>query len=502
MRKFDLLEKFEVYQIELLMHLIDVGGTAEKKELLDHLSISEYFLTKLIESLINLAQKSDTNFSIKMNRQSIQFQKKPEYSLHTLYDTLIKHAPKYQILEDLFLHGIINSRTLCKKIGLSQSTYFRKISELNDLLGEFDLTIQKGVLLGSELQIRFFYMSLCLTTDLGKQATALNIDPRIVSLVDTIQRFSDSPFSFSSRKKLIIYFNLLKRRYVQKSVFSFKRRELFFYKHIDFSNQKEFIHALKATLLSKQIHAVLKSFLAYYSYETYPDEEILLLLFMIAEEIIPSDSSYLHKLNLIEKNSNCLVWSLSTDILHFIDSYYPNANVSEKQKYKLHYYLKASVYHHLIFRGHIDYYWKPQWSKLNSLKKTEYLTTFLNKKYSEIMLNNTNDIIFITKISHIISFYEDHTKDRLSVGIFFEGNFFYQNKFTEWWIKHIELTSIALAEPMSNNKSYDLIISNVNDPQLQNRGKYFFFLTNYHEKLDLLDLDYLLNDLYSSNSNS
>lgn len=492
MRKFDLLEKFEVYQIELLMYLIDTGGAATKKDLLVHLNISEYFLTKLIENLISLAQKSDTNFSIEVNRKNVLFQKKAEYSLQLLYNVLIKHAPKYRILEELFLHGTINPRNLCKKIGISQSTYFRKIKELNELLEEFDLIIQKGALFGSELQIRFFYMSLCLITDLGEKVTSSNIDPRILTLVNSIQQLSKSSFSFSAKKKLIIYFCLLKRRYVHNCGMPFNQHRLFFY------NQKKFIHALKTTPLFKQVHIVLRSFLVYYSFEMHPDEEILLLVFMVTEEIIPNNSTYLNKLNLIEANNRFFVWSLSTELLNFIEQHYPNTGFNDEQKTLLHHYLKSSIYRHLIFRGHFDNYWKSQWDNLQPLKKIEYFTTFIKQKYSEIMINDAHDTILIAKITHIINFYEDHTKDRVSVGIFFEGDFFNKNKFTEWWIKHIELTSIALAEPLSHNKSYDLIISNVNYPQLQKRGKHFYFLTNYQEKLDIINLDYLLNDLYSS----
>lgn len=163
MRKFDLLEKLEVYQIDILIYLSNVGGTATKKELLQHLNIGDYFLLKLLEELMTSAKKSNDRFSIEINKQTIVFQTKPDYSLHTLYNELIMHAPKYIILEELLLYGTIDAKRLCKKIGISHSTYFRKINELNVLLNEFDLTIQNGVLLGSELQIRFF-MSLFISS--------------------------------------------------------------------------------------------------------------------------------------------------------------------------------------------------------------------------------------------------------------------------------------------------------------------------------------------------
>lgn len=216
MRKFDLLEKLEVYQIDLLIHLSNVGGTATKKDLLRHLNIGDYFLFKLIDGLMTSAKKSNNRFSIEVNKQTITFQTTPEYSLHTLYNELIVYSPKYKILEELLRCGTIDVTRVCEKIGISHSTYFRKINELNSLLKEFDLTIQNGSLLGSELQIRFFYVSLYMVADPKHQLKIPNIDPRIYETINTIQQILDSPLSFFSRKKLVVYFSLLKRRNAQK----------------------------------------------------------------------------------------------------------------------------------------------------------------------------------------------------------------------------------------------------------------------------------------------
>ncbi|ALS02447.1 hypothetical protein ATZ33_13945 [Enterococcus silesiacus] len=502
MRKFDLLEKLEVYQIDLLIHLSNVGGTATKKDLLHHLDIGNYFLSKLIEGLITSAKHSNNRFAIEVNKHTITFHTKPDYSLHTLYNELICHAPKYKILEELLLCGTIDVTRLCEKIGISHSTYFRKINELNALLNEFDLSIQNGHLLGSELQVRFFYVSLYLVTDPKHQLKSPHIDPRIYETVNRIQQSLGSSISIFARKKLIIYLSLLKRRNAQKNVQDYSDQEPFFNNQSDISGQKKFINALKNTRLFKKVNKILGAFLVYYSFKMPPNETILLLLFMFGEEIIPSHSHCLKEIDLVERYSKFFIRRLNTEFLNFMNNCYPASYLNEAQRATLHYYLNSIGYRHLIFKGTIDYYWElhyPEWKKSEHAEIVNAFANYLKGCFPGIFVDDTHDIMLITKYAHAISFYEECIKTKVSVGIFIESDLLRKKKFTDWWIKYIESSTFAQAEPLADNQLYDLIISNVDCAHLKKRGKHFFVMTNYKEKKDISDLDQLLYDIYSSN---
>ncbi|MGX7245549.1 helix-turn-helix domain-containing protein [Enterococcus quebecensis] len=501
MRKFDLLEKFEVYQMDLLIYMSNVGGIATKKELLHHLNIGEYFLSKMIDSLMTSANQSNNRFSIVVNKRTIEFHTKPDYSLHTLYNELIIRAPKYRILEELLLCGTIDATRLCEKIGISHSTYFRKINELNGLLKEFDLLIQNGCLLGSELQVRFFYVSLYLATDPKHQLKTPNVDPRVYETVSNIQLILGSPISVLSQKKLIIYLSLLKRRHAQKSIQDYSEQTPFFANKTGINSQKIFIHALRNSHLFKKINKVLGSFLVYYSFKMLPNETILLLLFMLGKEIIPANSHDLKELDAIEKQSNLFVRTLNNEFSSFLEKCYPNTHLNEAHNTTFHHYLKTIGYHHLLFNGYIDYFWNPNYTDIEKAKYSEMINTFtyfLNQKYPTLFVVDAHDTILITKYAHAISFYEECIKPKLSVGVFIEGDLLCKTKFTNWWIKYVELTTFAQAEPLAPNKLYDLIISNVDCSYLSKRGKYFFFIANYNEKVDIADLDQLLYTIYSS----
>ncbi|GGC96295.1 helix-turn-helix domain-containing protein [Enterococcus wangshanyuanii] len=501
MDKFDLLEKMEAYQIDLLIYIINSGGTATKKELLTHLRIGDYLLSKLLENLMTHAKNSNNGFSIDVIKHTVRFQTKPEYSIHTLFNKLITHAPKYQILKKLLLCGTIDPIPLCEKIGISHSTYFRKINELNNLLKEFDLSIQNGYLLGSELQIRFFYVSLLFITD-SKQPLKINdIDPRIHDTVNKIQTILGSPLSFLSKRKLIIYLSLLKRRNAQKGISDYNDQFPFFSNKTGLHNQKRFIRLLKTSTLFRKIDKVLTSFLVYYSFKMTPNETILLILFLLGEEIIPSHSYCLKELDVIEKKSNLFILTLNNEFLDFMEFVYPDTQLTKQHRSMLDYHLSSIGYRHLIFKGHINYYWDahlPSHEESHRFTIIYAFIDYMKKKYPTLFNDDSQTHFLTPKYAYTLNLYEEWIKAKVTVGVFIEGNLLFRKQFTKWWINYAELTTFAQAEPLVTDKPYDLVISNIDWPSLKKQGRHFFFITNYNEQMDKMDLNELLYKIYSS----
>lgn len=60
----------------------------------------------------------------------------------------------------LLEHQQVSIVRLATAFNISESSVFRKIKELNQLLEEFGLQIKNGQLYGEELQIRYFYYEL------------------------------------------------------------------------------------------------------------------------------------------------------------------------------------------------------------------------------------------------------------------------------------------------------------------------------------------------------
>ncbi len=83
-----------------------------------------------------------------------------DVSLEKILLFLLQESLKFKMLVYLLEHQQVSIVRLATAFNISESSVFRKIKELNQLLEEFGLQIKNGQLYGEELQIRYFYYEL------------------------------------------------------------------------------------------------------------------------------------------------------------------------------------------------------------------------------------------------------------------------------------------------------------------------------------------------------
>ncbi|MCU7701116.1 helix-turn-helix domain-containing protein [Enterococcus gallinarum] len=66
---------------------------------------------------------------------------------------------KFQVLEHVLINQEIATIPLAQKLMISESSLFRKIKELNQVLAEFGLEIWQGKLMGKKLRFAIFIFS-------------------------------------------------------------------------------------------------------------------------------------------------------------------------------------------------------------------------------------------------------------------------------------------------------------------------------------------------------
>ena len=79
--------------------------------------------------------------------------------MNHLIEAFVKESLKFQLLDYLYRNKEFSIVQLTTKFMISESSLFRKIKELNQLLAAFDLQIKMDNW-GEELQIRYFYFQL------------------------------------------------------------------------------------------------------------------------------------------------------------------------------------------------------------------------------------------------------------------------------------------------------------------------------------------------------
>ena len=154
----DLMEKSEAGQFIVLSYL-QQHSTSSLKDVMSETGFSKATLTKYI-SLINDKANHHAALSIQLQDETLSLSVGPDTKGRDIRRLFLGNAVKYQILTYLLYHQQFLAHQLAQELMISEATLGRHISGLNQILSEFELSIQNGRLKGPEHQIRYFYFCL------------------------------------------------------------------------------------------------------------------------------------------------------------------------------------------------------------------------------------------------------------------------------------------------------------------------------------------------------
>lgn len=170
MYKKDILDRpeFLICEIIELLSLNEHG--LSRKVICDRLNVSNTALRVALEQLDDEFNSGDESFMI-IKKNNIQFVGRGKINFYETVYRYVKESINYQILMAFYHDENSSIENLSFSLNVSESSIFRRIKQLNNLLSEFQIKIAHGELVGSELQIRFFYYSLFLATDFNYDDT-------------------------------------------------------------------------------------------------------------------------------------------------------------------------------------------------------------------------------------------------------------------------------------------------------------------------------------------
>ncbi|ALS37122.1 hypothetical protein ABID30_002974 [Enterococcus rotai] len=159
MLKRDFLEKPFDYMNDILLFLYNNQGHATKNELVSEFQISLPTLNEYLSFLQSFLEENQVNeqVEITLNGENISLKKEPTFPLKKVVVLFLEKSIKFQMVNQLFSKGELTCDYFQLNYAISSATYYRKITELNDLLKEFRLQIKRGKLIGEEKQIRYFF---------------------------------------------------------------------------------------------------------------------------------------------------------------------------------------------------------------------------------------------------------------------------------------------------------------------------------------------------------
>ena len=153
------MEKAEAGQFLVLSFLLQDSQTTVK-EAMEETGFSKATLTKYISLINENALERGLELTIHLDDESLRLSIGTSTKGREIRSLFLDNAIKYQILVYLLYHQQFLAHQLVQELMVSEATLGRHLSGLNQILSEFDLSIQNGRLRGPEHQIRYFYFCL------------------------------------------------------------------------------------------------------------------------------------------------------------------------------------------------------------------------------------------------------------------------------------------------------------------------------------------------------
>lgn len=204
MLKHDFLEKPFDYMTDILLYIYNNGGMATKTELVKTFHISLPTLNEYLNSLRVFFEQNNLHQSIHLNMdgEKIYLEKEATFQTKHIVFLFLEKSIKFQLILRLFSNGEITGEYFQANYAISSATYYRKVTELNILLDEFNIKIKRGKLFGEEKQIRYFLFNFFWFIFEDKSELEKEVANQYIGLIDLLEKSFD--FIFDAREILQI----------------------------------------------------------------------------------------------------------------------------------------------------------------------------------------------------------------------------------------------------------------------------------------------------------
>ena len=153
------MEKAESGQFSILSFLLQESQTTVKA-VMEETGFSKATLTKYVTLLNDKASDSGLELNISLEDENLRLSIGAATKGRDIRSLFLENAIKYQIVVYLLYHQQFLAHQLAQELMISEATLGRHLASLNQILSEFDLSIQNGRWRGPEHQIRYFYFCL------------------------------------------------------------------------------------------------------------------------------------------------------------------------------------------------------------------------------------------------------------------------------------------------------------------------------------------------------
>lgn len=469
-----LLEKKEQLQVLILRDMVLHGGTVGTNQLREQVNLSKTSFDQYIAEIPMIGRMMGKKVAIKRNEFQVTLELAEDVSLEKIILFLVQQSLKFNLLVYLLEHHQASIVRLATAFNISESSVFRKIKELNQLLQEFSLQIKNGQLYGEELQVRYFYYVLFQFISESQRPLFLQQTPDKAPLILGLERALETTFSQESASKIACWLGITRKRLLsEKTTFATLKEKKILY-------QKDRLY--------QALDPVISLYLSRTAAEISGYEPLMFYSFFVSFAVLSEEHFYQYDLTRSKKLPTAV---LDTYIRETMLWHYRPRKLKIKEEKAVGYQLAQIDNEFYFFRGVMMIY-EPEHllqqqkkmlgrslSQLLERLKETTLTQLPAKQGEEAALSYL--MIQYANILMMIDFYNAKS---VTIGIDIETLPIYRVAFQQFLLRELKGISGIEIENRRPGKKYDLVITfNQEDPH-QN----YYYLSEFASSYDIARL--------------
>lgn len=469
-----LLEKKEQLQVLILRDMVLHGGTVGTNQLREQVNLSKTSFDQYIAEIPMIGRMMGKKVAIKRNEFQVTLELAEDVSLEKIILFLVQQSLKFNLLVYLLEHHQASIVRLATAFNISESSVFRKIKELNQLLQEFSLQIKNGQLYGEELQVRYFYYVLFQFISESQRPLFLQQTPDKAPLILGLERALETTFSQESASKIACWLGITRKRLLsEKTTFATLKEKKILY-------QKDRLY--------QALDPVISLYLSRTAAEISGYEPLMFYSFFVSFAVLSEEHFYQYDLTRSKKLPTAV---LDTYIRETMLWHYRPRKLKIKEEKAVGYQLAQIDNEFYFFRGVMMIY-EPEHllqqqkkmlgrslSQLLERLKETTLTQLSAKQGEKAALS-----YLMIQYANILMMIDFYIAKSVTIGIDIETLPIYRVAFQQFLLRELKGISGIEIENRRPGKKYDLVITfNQEDPH-QN----YYYLSEFASSYDIARL--------------
>ncbi|EMF0383923.1 helix-turn-helix domain-containing protein [Enterococcus hirae] len=469
-----LLEKKEQLQVLILRDMVLHGGTVGTNQLREQVNLSKTSFDQYIAEIPMIGMMMGKKVAIKRNEFQVTLELAEDVSLEKIILFLVQQSLKFNLLVYLLEHHQASIVRLATAFNISESSVFRKIKELNQLLQEFSLQIKNGQFYGEELQVRYFYYVLFQFISESQRPLFLQQTPDKAPLILGLERALETTFSQESASKIACWLGITRKRLLsEKTTFATLKEKKILY-------QKDRLY--------QALDPVISLYLSRTAAEISGYEPLMFYSFFVSFAVLSEEHFYQYDLTRSKKLPTAV---LDTYIRETMLWHYRPRKLKIKEEKAVGYQLAQIDNEFYFFRGVMMIY-EPEHllqqqkkmlgrslSQLLERLKETTLTQLPAKQGEEAALS-----YLMIQYANILMMIDFYIAKSVTIGIDIETLPIYRVAFQQFLLRELKGISGIEIENRRPGKKYDLVITFNQEDLHQN----YYYLSEFASSYDIARL--------------